>query len=112
MPNTDARKLEHKEAQLHDDRTLLQEMRTKIKTIINEDTNRYVQCAMDFVIINFALRFPPYVQDAETSLYNLQTTVINDSVPDESIHPHKDRPCIDIPDTVAHDHHDSDNYAD
>ena len=41
-PNTETRKREHQEAQSYDDKTLLEEMRTTIKTIISEDSTRYV----------------------------------------------------------------------
>ncbi len=87
-------------------------MRTKIKVIISEDRDRYVPMRHGLCLINLAHRFPPYVRKVETSLDELQTVVIEDSPPEESIHPHEDCPCIDISDTVARCHHNPDNNVD
>ncbi|KAI9508639.1 hypothetical protein F5148DRAFT_1283811 [Russula earlei] len=65
-PNTDSRKREHREAQIYDDLTLLGEMRTTVQTLISEDPDK----------------FPPHVQEVETSLNMLQAKVINGSSPD------------------------------
>jgi hypothetical protein len=37
VPDTQTREADQREAQFHDDKTLLEEMRTQIKTIISKD---------------------------------------------------------------------------
>jgi len=51
------------------------------------------------------------VRDVETSLDQLQIRVLNGSPPDVRPYLHEDRSSIDKSHTVAHGHHDSDEYA-
>jgi hypothetical protein len=41
-PDTDSREDEHRQAQIHDDRTLLREIRDSISALISEDPSRHV----------------------------------------------------------------------
>jgi hypothetical protein len=51
-PETDSLKDERRQAQIYDDRTLLEEMRDSINGLISEDSNRHVlRCSVFFVII-------------------------------------------------------------
>ncbi|KAF8497915.1 hypothetical protein F5888DRAFT_1803368 [Russula emetica] len=63
VPDTQTRERDHQDAQFHDDKTLLEEMRTQIKAIFAEDPNK----------------FPTYVHDIKTPLDELQGAVINGS---------------------------------
>src|SRR5882757_9260409 len=72
VPDATTRESDHQEAQLYDDMTLLEEMRTQIRDIL-------------------AHRFPTYVNDIKTPLDQLQNAVISGSsrAPAVSAYPHK-----------------------
>jgi hypothetical protein len=42
LPDSRTRESDQKEAQLHDDKTLLEEMKTQIKDVVLNDQNEYV----------------------------------------------------------------------
>jgi hypothetical protein len=113
VPDTQTRERDHQEAQFHDDKTLLEEMRTKIKAILSEDPNEYVSMCHELLVIDRVHRFPTYVHDIETPFDELQDEVIDGSprAPAVSPHPHKSIIVL-TSGTVARGPHDSDKYAD
>jgi hypothetical protein len=52
VPDTQIRERDHQDAQFHDDKTLLEEMRTQIKAILSEDPNEYVSMCHGFFFID------------------------------------------------------------
>lgn len=60
VPDTETRESDHQDAQLHDDKTLLEEMRTQIQDILKDPKE-----------------FPTYVNDIKAPLDELQDAVIN-----------------------------------
>jgi len=60
VPDTQTRERDHQEAQFHDDKTLLEEMRTQIKTNLSNDPNAYVSmCHGLFLLPTLFTDSPP-----------------------------------------------------
>src|SRR6266699_529625 len=96
VPDTQTRESDHQEAQFHDDKTLLEEMRTQIKDILKDPKEYVSMCRGLFLVIDLVHRFPTYVNDIKTPLDELQNAVISDSsrAPAVSAYPHKSLPVL------------------
>jgi hypothetical protein len=58
-PDTDSQEDEHRQAQIHDDRTLLREIRDGINALISEDPSRHVLICLVFFVINLFIGILP-----------------------------------------------------
>lgn len=59
VPDTMTRESDHQEARFHDDKTLLEEMRTIIKDILTKDSNEYVSLCLGLFCYQLCSQIPP-----------------------------------------------------